>query len=174
MNKIEKDPEREDRIEMEAIVDAYGPEEQAMGWYYYLQDRIAFPFQGRCLIDGCYASVRNRFARTALNALRQVKNGCKAVIQSRQNRVLCTTCVTSLIDRCYAPDAHTCCQSGFARLQSRVNQAAAHSSRNITYRDENFTIEERRNGSGNCIGSGRRLHVYHVGYCGVAWQRIGN
>ena len=51
MSRIEKDPEREERIVMEAIVDAYGPEEQAMGWYYYLQDRIAFPFQGRCLVE---------------------------------------------------------------------------------------------------------------------------
>jgi hypothetical protein len=31
-----KDEEREERITMEAVVDAYGPEEQAMGWYYYL------------------------------------------------------------------------------------------------------------------------------------------
>ena len=29
---------------MEAIVDANGPEEQAMGWYYYLEDKISFPF----------------------------------------------------------------------------------------------------------------------------------
>ncbi len=49
MAKREKDEEREDRIAMEAIVDAYGPEEQAMGWYYYLEDKIAFPFQVRCL-----------------------------------------------------------------------------------------------------------------------------
>ncbi len=46
MDRIEEDPEREERIEMEVIVDAYGPEEQAMGWYYYLKDRIAFPFLG--------------------------------------------------------------------------------------------------------------------------------
>jgi hypothetical protein len=51
MDRIEKDPEREERIEMEAIVDAYGSEEQAMGWYYYLQDKIAFPFQGRCIVE---------------------------------------------------------------------------------------------------------------------------
>ena len=30
---IEKDVVREERILMEAIVDANGPEEQAMGWY---------------------------------------------------------------------------------------------------------------------------------------------
>ena len=31
-----RDEHREERISMEIIVDAYGPEEQAMGWYYYL------------------------------------------------------------------------------------------------------------------------------------------
>jgi hypothetical protein len=49
MAKAKIDPVREDRIQNEAIVDAYGPEEQAMGWYYYLQDRISFPFQARCM-----------------------------------------------------------------------------------------------------------------------------
>jgi hypothetical protein len=42
------DEEREQRITNEVIVDAYGPEEQAMGWYYYLQDRVAFPFTAIC------------------------------------------------------------------------------------------------------------------------------
>lgn len=36
MAKVEQDAEREERIMMEIVVDAYGPEEQAMGWYYYL------------------------------------------------------------------------------------------------------------------------------------------
>ena len=29
---------------------AYGPEEQALGWYYYLQDKIRFPFQAKCIV----------------------------------------------------------------------------------------------------------------------------
>ena len=33
MAKRKRDPIREDRIHNEAIVDAYGPEEQALGWY---------------------------------------------------------------------------------------------------------------------------------------------
>lgn len=49
MARIEKDEAREERIELEAIVDAYGPEEQAMGWYYYLDDKISPPFKGRCI-----------------------------------------------------------------------------------------------------------------------------
>lgn len=44
MANREPDPIRENRIEDEIVVDAYGEEERAMGWYYYLQDRITFPF----------------------------------------------------------------------------------------------------------------------------------
>jgi len=46
--KRTRDPIREDRIDNEAIVDA-GPEEQAMSWYYYLEGRISFPFQAKCI-----------------------------------------------------------------------------------------------------------------------------
>ena len=51
MAHIEPDEIREERITMEAIVDANGPEEQAMGWYYYLADRLAFPFQAQCILE---------------------------------------------------------------------------------------------------------------------------
>jgi hypothetical protein len=50
MRKPVKDPIREDRIHNEAIVDAYGPEEKALSWYYYLEDKIRFPFQARCIV----------------------------------------------------------------------------------------------------------------------------
>ena len=46
--KTELDEEREERIIMEIVVDAYDPEEQAMGWYYYLMDTIEFPFSAVC------------------------------------------------------------------------------------------------------------------------------
>jgi hypothetical protein len=39
---------REERIHNEIIVDAYGPEEQALGWYYYLESKVQFPFTARC------------------------------------------------------------------------------------------------------------------------------
>ena len=44
-------PEREERIEMEIVVDAYGAEERAMGWYYYLEDTLEFPFSARCATE---------------------------------------------------------------------------------------------------------------------------
>lgn len=46
---MQKNKEREERIANEAIVDANGAEEQAIGWYYYLQDRISFPFTAICI-----------------------------------------------------------------------------------------------------------------------------
>jgi hypothetical protein len=47
MSKVEKDDSREHRIEMEIVVDAYNEEEQAMGWYYYLDDKLNFPFKAK-------------------------------------------------------------------------------------------------------------------------------
>ena len=48
MAKPRKSSTREERIENEIVVDAYGPEERAMGWYYHLEDKIHFPFRARC------------------------------------------------------------------------------------------------------------------------------
>jgi hypothetical protein len=50
MAKRKEDPVREERIQNEVVVDAYGPQEQAMGWYYYLEDKIRFPFQAKCMV----------------------------------------------------------------------------------------------------------------------------
>lgn len=49
MKKTAKDPIREDRIHQEALVDAYGSEEKAMSWYYYLESKLTFPFTARCI-----------------------------------------------------------------------------------------------------------------------------
>jgi hypothetical protein len=50
MKRSRKDPVREDRIHNEAIVDA-GPDEQALSWYYDLENKIRFPFQAKCLVS---------------------------------------------------------------------------------------------------------------------------
>jgi hypothetical protein len=48
MAEVEKDEVREHRILMDIIVDAYDEEEQAMGWYYYLEENMDFPFLAQC------------------------------------------------------------------------------------------------------------------------------
>ena len=49
MAKAKPDKRRDERIEQEIIVDAYDAEERAMGWYYYLEDKVHFPFHAKCL-----------------------------------------------------------------------------------------------------------------------------
>ena len=48
MSRLKENKARERRIEMEVVVDAYNESEQAMGWYYYLEERLKFPFKARC------------------------------------------------------------------------------------------------------------------------------
>jgi hypothetical protein len=45
----ERDEERDERIEMEIIVDAYTADEQTMGWHIYLEETMEFPFDARCI-----------------------------------------------------------------------------------------------------------------------------
>ena len=65
MKKPKKDPVREDRIHNEAIADANGPEEQVMGWYYYLEDKIRFPFQAKCIAAKVVSPLRKGSSRPA-------------------------------------------------------------------------------------------------------------
>ena len=58
MKKPKKAPVREERIENEAIADANGPEEQVMGWYYYLDDKIRFPLQAKCIVAKVVSPLR--------------------------------------------------------------------------------------------------------------------
>lgn len=44
-------PAREHRIDFEIVVDAYTSDERALSWYYYLEERLAFPFNARCISE---------------------------------------------------------------------------------------------------------------------------
>ncbi len=58
MAKAKKDPKRERRITMEIVVDCYGPDEQAMGWYYYLEEKLEFPFTAVCIAERAISPLR--------------------------------------------------------------------------------------------------------------------
>jgi len=45
------DTNRKDRIEDEIIVDCYDEYEMAMGWFYYLNDNLKFPFKASIIGD---------------------------------------------------------------------------------------------------------------------------
>ena len=53
-----RDEDREHRIAMEIVVDAYGPEERAMGWYNYLEGQLQFPFTATCVANRSISPLR--------------------------------------------------------------------------------------------------------------------
>lgn len=48
MPKPAEDKVREERIDMEIVVDAYDEVERAMGWYCYMENQLTFPFKAVC------------------------------------------------------------------------------------------------------------------------------
>jgi hypothetical protein len=56
--KPKRDETREERISMEIVVDAHDEEERAMGWYYYLEDKLTFPFLTRCINERAISPLR--------------------------------------------------------------------------------------------------------------------
>jgi hypothetical protein len=57
MVMVKKDEARENRIDNEIIVDAYGEEEHAMGWYYYLEGKLTVPFLAKCIAKRATSSL---------------------------------------------------------------------------------------------------------------------
>jgi hypothetical protein len=58
MARPKRDSKREERIAEEIVVDANGPEEQAMGWYYYLEEKLGFPFLATCIGERAVSPLR--------------------------------------------------------------------------------------------------------------------
>jgi hypothetical protein len=58
--KAKRDEQREHRISMEIVVNAYGEHEQAMSWYYYLKDQLQFPFTATCTAERSISPLRIR------------------------------------------------------------------------------------------------------------------
>ena len=58
MAKVKEDQKREHRIEMEIVVDAYDEQERAMGWYYYLEEHLRFPFVATCVCKRAISPLR--------------------------------------------------------------------------------------------------------------------
>ena len=55
---VRENKARERRIEMQAVVDAYNASGRAMSWYYYLEERLKFPFKARCKSRGAVSPLR--------------------------------------------------------------------------------------------------------------------
>jgi hypothetical protein len=56
--KPKREPEREERITREIVVDCYDRHERAMGWFYYLEDQLRFPFTATCIVERAISPLR--------------------------------------------------------------------------------------------------------------------
>lgn len=57
-SKPKRDEEREQRITDEIVVDAYGADERAMSWYYYLESQLQFPFKATAIAKRAISPLR--------------------------------------------------------------------------------------------------------------------
>ena len=71
-----KDEAREQRIVMEAVVDAYDSGERAMGWYYYLDDKMKVPLQARTADLSSQGQRRSRSPRHGTGRGMRKRNVC--------------------------------------------------------------------------------------------------
>jgi|SRR5713226_7593377 len=71
MSRLKENKARERRIEMEAIVDAYNASERAMGWYYYLEERLKVPYKARCKSKHAVSPLRIREEVNVLGMARE-------------------------------------------------------------------------------------------------------
>jgi hypothetical protein len=46
-----REAERQERIANEIVVDCYNEQEAWTGWYCYLENKLAFPFEAECITD---------------------------------------------------------------------------------------------------------------------------
>jgi hypothetical protein len=53
-----RDEDRENRITMEIVVDCYDEDKRAMGWHYYLEDKLHTPFTARCIWERAISPLR--------------------------------------------------------------------------------------------------------------------
>jgi hypothetical protein len=56
--KPKRDKKREQRIQQEIVADAHNAEEQAMGWYYYLEEQLGVPFRAKCIAPRAISPLR--------------------------------------------------------------------------------------------------------------------
>ena len=55
---VKRDPKREGRITNEIVADCHDTEEQAMGWFSYLEDTLQFPFTAACITQRAISPLR--------------------------------------------------------------------------------------------------------------------
>ena len=71
---------------MEIVVDAYGPEEQAVGWYCYLENELGFPFSAQCTVERSTSPLKKGEKLTVIGMAAQDDCETEMFVTVRWNR----------------------------------------------------------------------------------------
>jgi hypothetical protein len=84
--KPKRDAKREDRITMKIVVDCYGRHEVAMGWYYYLEDHLGFPFTTTCVAPRAVSPLRVKDEVEVIGLAPEEECECEVFVTIRWDR----------------------------------------------------------------------------------------
>src|ERR1700733_13176753 len=84
--KRKSDAEREERITNEVLVDCYDRGERAMGWYYYLEDKLRFPFTATCILQRAVSPLRVKDEVEVLGMAPEDECGSEVFVMMRWDR----------------------------------------------------------------------------------------
>jgi hypothetical protein len=84
--KTKRDAEREERIEMEVVVDCYDRHERSMGWYVYLEDQLQFPFTATCMLQLAISPLRVKDETEVIGMASADECECEPFVMIRWDR----------------------------------------------------------------------------------------
>src|SRR4051794_21305923 len=84
--KTKRDDEREERIDMEVLVDCYERQERAMGWYCYLEDQLRFPFTATCILQRAVSPLRVKDEVEVLGMAPEEECECEVFVMMQWDR----------------------------------------------------------------------------------------
>lgn len=84
--KPKRDEEREERITMQIVVDCYNRQEVAMGWYYYLESTLQFPFTAACISKRAVSPLRVKDELEVIGMPPEEECECEVFVSMRWDR----------------------------------------------------------------------------------------
>jgi hypothetical protein len=83
------DPTREHRIIYEIVVDCYNEFEVASAWYAYMEDKLEFPFQAKCVVRNGSGALDfgEQVTVTGLPDQEECEDGLKVLIEYLEDEI---------------------------------------------------------------------------------------
>jgi hypothetical protein len=81
--KPKKEPEREERIRDEILVECYDHHDSAMAWYNYIEEQLQFPFTATCISVRAVSPLRVKDEVEVIELAPENECGCEVFVTIR-------------------------------------------------------------------------------------------